>query len=273
MLLWMRFHHTVAPLALTALLLAPASGGAVDLRVAAAPNPHLAKARALYQDLEYEQALARLEKALTWKGTSNAERVDIYVYTGLCRYQLGDEKGARNAFREALSMDPRASLPRLTSPKIQRVFQQESELLASSRPVRPPPEPEPEPRDEPPPEPDPRDGLPSSGEDVVADQTERPYEPPLRRRGGSSSTDEPSDFWRDNWPALAAGGAAVVLGGIAAYFGYSAQQSAEAAGQAGSAANAKKNHEAAQSSAMAANVLYGLSGAAAAAGVAFVFVF
>ena len=38
------------------------------------------------------------------------DRAQIYLYTGLCRHQTGDVKGAQAAFREALTIDRNIAL-------------------------------------------------------------------------------------------------------------------------------------------------------------------
>src|SRR5687768_10199812 len=87
-----------------------------------AQSPELDRAREQYGQMKYDAALKSLAKAITAPGLTRADRAVIYLYTGLCRHQTGDEKGAQAAFREALAIDRGLELPPGVGPKASLTF-------------------------------------------------------------------------------------------------------------------------------------------------------
>ncbi|MFN0062629.1 MAG: hypothetical protein ACKVPX_08935 [Myxococcaceae bacterium] len=94
--------------------------GLLPLLASAAPNPYLAQARVLYVGLEYERCVERLQQAAQWDSTAQ-ERVDIELYSGLCKFDLRQKPQAAEHFRLALTLDPHVRLPDNSSPPL-RVF-------------------------------------------------------------------------------------------------------------------------------------------------------
>src|SRR3954463_13920182 len=88
---------------------------------AIAANAELAAGHEALQALRYERALEHFTKALATAESTN-DRVEAYVSIGLCRFELGDESRARQAFRDALALDREAALSTLASPKIEAAF-------------------------------------------------------------------------------------------------------------------------------------------------------
>ncbi len=86
------------------------------------PEPHLAAAKRHHQALEFERCLDQLAKADPSAAT-DAERVDVEVYEGLCAFELGQTERADAHFRAALRLSPETTLPPYTSPKIVERFQ------------------------------------------------------------------------------------------------------------------------------------------------------
>jgi len=84
---------------------------------AAAPNPYLAEAKSLYDALDFERCLARLELASKKWTSTPKELFEIEVYSGLARLNLGQGKKATRHFRLAQRIDPAGELPPYTSPK------------------------------------------------------------------------------------------------------------------------------------------------------------
>ncbi|MBX7102030.1 MAG: hypothetical protein K1X89_30225, partial [Myxococcaceae bacterium] len=103
----------------------------------AAPNPHLRAAKIFYDEFQFSRCVQQLAQAGAAPATE-VELVEIEVYGGLCRYSLGDFKGADEHFRLALKLDPRAALPPMTSPKLSERFEAERARLG---PVPAAPEP------------------------------------------------------------------------------------------------------------------------------------
>ncbi len=101
--------------------------------LAAGPNPHLRAAKVFYDEFQFSRCVQQLEQAARAPATG-PELVEIELYGGLCRYNLGDFKGSDEHFRIALRLDPEVALPPLTSPKISERFEQ-ARLAA-----RPPPD-------------------------------------------------------------------------------------------------------------------------------------
>lgn len=92
-------------------------------------NPELARALKLYEQLEFEQALAALKAAAAWPNSTSAEKVQISLYTGIVAGQLGDNALAEQSFTAALKADPNVKLPEDASPKIQSQFRYLREKL------------------------------------------------------------------------------------------------------------------------------------------------
>ena len=94
----------------------------VLLMLSAAPNPFLAEALELEQNLDFEGCVARLRQASSqWKSTPEELR-DIEVHAGLCTFNLGKTKQAEGHFRMALRLDEATALPPYTSPKAVELF-------------------------------------------------------------------------------------------------------------------------------------------------------
>lgn len=101
-------------------------------------NPFVAQAKGLYQKLEFEKCLKRLDQAGRWDN-SKRELAEIELYAGLCLLGLGNEKEAVERLEMALKLDRQVELPPLVSPKVSTLF---DKLRARLGPA---PEPEPEP--------------------------------------------------------------------------------------------------------------------------------
>ncbi|MFN7133702.1 MAG: hypothetical protein ACK4N5_16615, partial [Myxococcales bacterium] len=115
-----------------AVLLAP-----MHHALAQANNPYLDAAMRLYADLEYEKALEQLNKAGSFPGNSIAQDVQINLYSGLIKLELGDKTGAESDFKTALALDPEVKLPGKQSPKIAEVFEKARADIVKARPPKP----------------------------------------------------------------------------------------------------------------------------------------
>lgn len=205
-----------------------------------AQTPDLDRAKEQYGQMKYDAALKSLAKAITAPGITRVDRAVIYLYTGLCRHQSGDEKGAQAAFREALAIDRALELPAGAGPKAVLTFERARAELPPVQPAAPPPPPAAPPLTPPPPVPAP--------EPVVTRPPPAPEEPPRVKR------------W---WPfavslalGAASGGTGIFLGTRASSTFANAQ--AEPFGSEG-----QRLANTAYTYATAANVLYAVAGALA----------
>ncbi len=87
------------------------------------PNPFLLQAKVLQQSLEFEKCLKRLDNAGKWKETTDAERAEIELYFGLCKLGLGREREAEQHIERALKLNPALTLPPLSGPRVEKVFE------------------------------------------------------------------------------------------------------------------------------------------------------
>ncbi|GEN08704.1 hypothetical protein SAMN05443572_108254 [Myxococcus fulvus] len=76
----------------------------------------------LYDELEYEQALASLADAKALARTDD-ERADALIYEGIVLADLRQQQQSRAAFRQGLLLQPEVLLPIKVSPKVQRDFE------------------------------------------------------------------------------------------------------------------------------------------------------
>lgn len=188
-----------------------------------AVNGELARGHSAFENLKYEQALAHFTRSLA-TAESTAERVDAYLYIGMSRFELGDEPGARQAFREALALDRTATLSPLASPKIESAFADERARSIVSEPL-PPPQPPPEPA------------------------------------AVTTTIPPPSVSAHSHLPTIIAAAAGVGVLTAAILVGLSARRAQDDAEAATFAADAKTLDDRAHSRARTSNVLYGVGGA------------
>lgn len=86
----------------------------------------------LYQDLEFEQAIFRLQDAALVTAWADEDRARVFVWMGVNYAQLGDEASARRSFLHAARRDPAIELPVSVSPTVLKWFEQ-SVLLAQTQ--------------------------------------------------------------------------------------------------------------------------------------------
>src|SRR2546430_168195 len=87
------------------------AGCALVAQPARAEGDALDRGIALYQQLKLPRALTQLQAALGSGKLPAGRRAKAYLYIGLCRFELGDPQGGRDAFREAIALDPNVALP------------------------------------------------------------------------------------------------------------------------------------------------------------------
>jgi tetratricopeptide (TPR) repeat protein len=87
-----------------------------------AVQKYLFAASRLYQTLEYERALEQLKRARA-ASSGVADDAAIARYEGVVLFDMGKRDDALAAFREALYLEPDATLPLKVSPKISEAFE------------------------------------------------------------------------------------------------------------------------------------------------------
>jgi hypothetical protein len=86
------------------------------------PNPYLAQAKELYEQLDFEKCMQRIRQAGQWKGSNVHELRDVELYGALCAFNLGQKAEAAERFKQALRIDEDLELPEFASPKALRLF-------------------------------------------------------------------------------------------------------------------------------------------------------
>jgi hypothetical protein len=214
------------------------------------PNPFLVQAKVLYQGLEFEQCLKRLEQATRWKNSSRAEQVEIELYSGLCTFSLGNEPEARRYFSVALELDPKVELPPYSSPRLVTFFDDlaQRETARADEPETPPQPPAP-----------PSAAPASDSPRVVALQPASPPEQPALIQ--KATAPRPKSLF---FPALLSGASVAATGG-AVYFGLHARAEEARANSADTFyEDALVSRRQAQQSASITNIAIGVAATAAA---------
>lgn len=103
---------------LSAVLLASAADGEVHLD----DDPDFKAAVELYQELEFEQAIFRLERTALSPGHTAADRALILTWLGLCFFQSRQPDRASIQFELALRNDPDVVLPEVAPPSARELF-------------------------------------------------------------------------------------------------------------------------------------------------------
>jgi hypothetical protein len=99
--------------------------------VARAEPPELAKARAAIAAVDYGAAQRLLIEALHAGTSTTAELAEIYKLSARAAIVLGQPEVGEQYYRRWLSIDPRASLPDDTSPKLREPFVAAQAYLAA----------------------------------------------------------------------------------------------------------------------------------------------
>ncbi len=196
-------------------------------------NPYLLQAKVFFQGLDFEKCLKRLEQAGKWQNTTE-QLADVELYVGLCELALGNEKDAMDHFEVACSIDENLSLPPLQGPKVTAVFEKAraKAKVLSTKPA-----------------------LPSPTSDSPALTKLTP--------------DNPSRFIETTAPTerhlvvpIVIGATAIAAAGVATYFGLQAKSLELQANAARYESDAVSMGREARTNALAANVAFGIAGAA-----------
>ena len=203
-------------------------------------NPYLAQAAVFYVGLEYEKCVERIDRAGAWKSTPE-EAVQVELYAGLCKYNLRRIDEAREHFRMALLLDPKVTLPPLTSPPIRELFASIAETLpvreveaVAATPVPAP-------------------------EKTTAEPALAPVADPILAPVPTlSQVPTPRRSWV---LPVTLGGVSVGAAGVGAFLGVRAREYETAANRAGFTSVAHENAQFARGNATAANVSYATAAA------------
>ena len=204
---------------------------------AQAESDELRQGMAAYENFEYEQALTILEQGKGKTGLPEADRAKILLYLGLTRFSLGDQTSARLDFEAALRIDREILPPADTSPKIIRIFHEVKTSLPPEKPKLTK-------------KPDPAKGTDKA---LNVKQTA-----PIKKTNRT---------W--TWVAAGVGAAAMVSAGTCGILAGQAEDDFKQATWADEAAEYKDQ---AETRALAANVMYGIGGAALLTAVVLFFV-
>ena len=105
------------------------------LLASATAEPVLAEARARYDDVGYDEALAILEGTLP-SLTDDGERARVQAFIGVVRAQMGDEAAARASFDAALALDACVRFPDAPAPpRIHAIFAAAKSARAAPAPA------------------------------------------------------------------------------------------------------------------------------------------
>ena len=207
---------------------------------AQADSDELRQGMAAYENFEYEQALTVLEKGKNKVGLPDADRAKILLYLGLTRFSLGDQTSARSDFEAALRIDRKILPPADTSPKIIKTF---LEVKASLPPEKPKLTKKPDP-------------VNTNDKAISINGIKQP-----------APTKKTKKVW--TWVAAGVGVAAMAGAGTC---GILAGQAKDDFDQTTWADEAAKYKDQAETRALAANVMYGIGGAALITAVVLFFV-
>ena len=85
-------------------------------------NPHLGNAKAMENELSYEQIPAELQAALAQPGNTPSELVEIYRLWGIAHLVLGENDKARYGFIQLLALMPDYQMPSFYNPRFRKAF-------------------------------------------------------------------------------------------------------------------------------------------------------
>lgn len=219
---------------------------------------YLGAAVQLYESLEYERALAQLQRARS-VARGVEQDVSLGLHEGILLAELGRWDEARASFETALLLEPSATLPLRVSPKVEREFESIRKRVSASlarrkQAARP------------------DTATPPSAPPPPVAGSDRPAQPPPSRLTPSEPPPPPpvtvqASPRRAPVVPLALLGAGVVAGGLGAFFGVSANQRLDQARVEPFRDDALARFNEAQGSARTANVLFGTAGLAVASAV------
>lgn len=209
----------------------------------------------LHDELEYERALAQLQRA---RGVARgvAQDVTLGLHEGILLAELGRWDEARTAFETALLLDVTAKLPLPVSPKVEQEFESIRQRVTTRRAKK-----------------QPAPSAPAAPQSPGL-ATDRPQRNPLQPSRSTPSDPAPvltptveATTRRVPVVPLALLGAGAVAGGLGTYFGVSANQQLGDARVEPFRDDALRKFDQAHGTARTANLLFGTAGLALAGAV------
>jgi tetratricopeptide (TPR) repeat protein len=87
-------------------------------------NPYVKEAVRLFNDLDYDEALRTVEKALQWPSNTQEEHVFLSLLEGVLAFETFQSGRGLTAFRRALALNPKAQPDFPLSPKVAEELEQ-----------------------------------------------------------------------------------------------------------------------------------------------------
>lgn len=105
-------------------------------------NPYVKSAVRLYQELEYDEALRVLEKAIKWPSNTPKDNVSLAILEGILSFETQQPQRGLAAFRRALAIDLEVKPEYPLSPKVSEQLERvRSEMRAARAATTTPPPP------------------------------------------------------------------------------------------------------------------------------------
>lgn len=102
----------------------------------AAPNPKIAEARELFEDLDFEKAARTLAGAEVVSGNDRAQVLELLELQGLVYGTWNKEAKARDAFRELLTLNPDFKLGGEHPPRVRTPFYEAKGWVVDNAPLQ-----------------------------------------------------------------------------------------------------------------------------------------
>ncbi|MBK7862329.1 MAG: hypothetical protein IPJ65_27720 [Archangiaceae bacterium] len=209
------------------------------------PNPFLAQAKELYEQLDFEKCMQRIKQASQWKGSNVRELRDVELYGALCSLNLGQRAEAAERFKLALRIDEDLELPEFASPKAVKLF------LYVKRKLRQPAEPPPLPDEDLPPDTPPALEKGARAEAKPKAEPEKPVEVTS------------NSVLARHTPSITLGVGTLVIGGLGVGLGVNARSLEAQAKASKFESDYLAMRSQAQGNAIAANIAFGVAAALA----------
>lgn len=101
----------------------------------AAPNPKIAEARKLFEDLEFEKSARTLAAAEAAPGNDRAQVLEILELQGIVYGTMNKDAKARDAFRELLTLNPDFKLSGDHPPRVRTPFYEAKGWVVENTPL------------------------------------------------------------------------------------------------------------------------------------------
>ena len=96
-------------------------------------NPHLARARELYDDLNFEEAATTLQRAIEFSNNCRWDLAEIYRLKAYVDAVNGERERCHRDFEIFLALNPDWDMPPDVAPKIKNCFEDAKSVAKSRR--------------------------------------------------------------------------------------------------------------------------------------------